>query len=63
MLPQGRHVRVRQLNKDKELLEALVALLPFAGLWTDSDLGPLNRELAMRCREVCFLRTVLFDLS
>ena len=61
MLPKGRHVRVRQLKEDGELLEALVALLPFAGLWIDYDLGPLNRELAMRCREVCFLCIVLCD--
>ena len=52
MLPHDRHRRVRQLKKDARLLEALVALLPFSGLWPDYNLGPLNRELAMGCPEV-----------
>jgi hypothetical protein len=43
---------VRQLKKDDELLKSWSILLPFGALWPDSDLGPLNRQLPMRCREV-----------
>ena len=52
MLPDDQHRRIRQLKNDTMLMEALFALLPFAGLWSDFKLGPLNRDLAMRCREV-----------
>ena len=52
MLPDDQHRRIRQLKNDAMLMEALVALLPFAGLWSDYHLGPLGRDLAMRCREV-----------
>ena len=55
MLPADQHRRIRQLKNDTMLMEALVALLPFDGLWSDFKLGPLNRELAMRCREVSCL--------
>lgn len=62
-LPVGRHVRVRQLKKNDELLEALLSLLPYAALWTDYDLGTLEHELAMRCPEVFSSRTALSDLN
>ena len=58
MLPPDTQGRVRQLKKDDELLKSLLELLPYAGLWPDCDLGPLNRELPMRCREVS-----IFDLQ
>ncbi|KAK3045703.1 hypothetical protein LTR09_012748 [Extremus antarcticus] len=59
-LPGNSRRRVQQLKKDTNLLDALVALLPFAGLWSDFDLGPLNHELAMRCREeqCSYLRSI-----
>ena len=55
MLSDGKRTRVRQLKKHDRgrLLKALLPLLPFAALWDDYDLGPLNRELPLRCLEVC----------
>lgn len=52
MLDRHTRGRIRQLKKDGELLKCFQALLGFSGLWPDFKLGPLNRELPMRCREV-----------
>ena len=55
MLWEGKQKRVCQLKKldHGRLLNALLPLLPFAALWDDYKLGSLNRELPLRCLEVC----------
>lgn len=62
-IPKNRHSRIQQLKKNKDLLEAFLDLLPFAGLWNDNYLGTLEHELAMGCREVRLLQTVLGTLT
>ena len=52
MLSSTMQRRVKQLKQNDELLKSYLELLPFAGLWPDSDPGTLNRELPLRCPEV-----------
>ena len=44
---------LRQLCKNRLLIEAFDRLIPFPGLWTPIQLGTLHRLHGLRCPEVC----------